>query len=126
MMIMDLVFVFVVFVEGRGIGIYVLGEFIDGDGICLVCYSIDFGVNDFIYGDLNNSGISVLYGVGFIWCIMLWEMIVNLVDVYGYDSDVVNGNGGNNIVMYLVMQGLKLQFCFLIFVEQCDVILVVD
>ena len=126
MMTMDPASVPAVFAEGRGIGTYVLGEPTDGDGIRPARYSTDFGVNDFTYGDLNNSGISAPHGVGFIWCTMLWEMTANLVDAYGYDSDVVNGNGGNNIAMHLVMQGLKLQPCSPTFVEQRDAILAAD
>lgn len=115
-----------VFADGRGIGTYVLGEPTNGDGIRPARYSTDFAVNDYTYGDLNNSEISAPHGVGFIWCTMLWEMTDKLVDAYGYDTDVVNGNGGNNIAMQLVMTGLTLQPCSPTFVEQRDAILAAD
>jgi hypothetical protein len=115
-----------VFAEGRGIGSYVFGEAPDGDGIRPARYSTDFSINDYTYGDLNNSEISAPHGVGFIWATMLWEMTAKLVDAYGYDTDIVNGNGGNNIAIQLVMTGLKLQPCSPTFVEQRDAILAAD
>lgn len=115
-----------VFAQGRGIGSYVFGEDTNGDGIRPARYSTDFAINDYTYGDLNNSEISAPHGVGFIWATMLWEMTAKLVDAYGYDTDVVNGNGGNNLAIQLVVTGLKLQPCSPTFVEQRDAILAAD
>lgn len=115
-----------IFASGRGIGTYVVGEGTGGNGIRPAKYSTDFSVNDYTYGDLNNSEISAPHGVGFIWATMLWEMTAKLVDAYGYDADVVNGNGGNNLSIQLVMTGLKLQPCSPTFVEQRDAILAAD
>jgi uncharacterized repeat protein (TIGR01451 family) len=115
-----------VFAEGQGMGTYVIGEGVDGLGIRPAKYSIDFGVNDYTYGDLNNSEISAPHGVGFIWATMLWEMTAKFVDLYGFDADIVHGTGGNNIAMQLVIDGLKLQPCSPTFTEMRDAILAAD
>ena len=40
---------------------------------------------------------------------MLWDLTWAYVEKYGFDDDFLNGNGGNNRVMQLVTDGLKLQ-----------------
>lgn len=107
-----------------GIGIYVVNEFINGGGIRIYFYICNMNVNFYIYLDIN--GEFVLYGVGLVWCVMIWDMYWNLVDEYGFDDNFYIGIGGNNIVMQLVIDGLKLQFCGFIFLDVCDVILEVD
>jgi hypothetical protein len=57
---------------------------------------------------------------------MLWEMTWDLIDEYGFDEDVVHGNGGNNLAMQLVVDGLKLQPCNPGFVDARDAILRAD
>jgi uncharacterized repeat protein (TIGR01451 family) len=114
------------FNAGRGIGTYVLNEPTSGNGIRPARYSIDFNVNDYTYADINNAEISAPHGVGFIWCTMLWEMTNLLVDQYGFDNDLTHGNGGNNIALQLVVDGLKLQPCSPTFVEMRDAILAAD
>lgn len=126
MMTMDPATVPGIFASGRGIGTYVLAESPNGLGIREAPYSTDFAINDYTYGDITNSEISVPHGVGFIWSTMLWEMTAKLVEAYGYDADVVGGSGGNNMAIRLVMEGLKLQPCSPTFVEQRDAILAAD
>ncbi|RMG87670.1 MAG: T9SS C-terminal target domain-containing protein [Bacteroidetes bacterium] len=111
---------------GRGIGTYVLAEPTTGLGIRPKRYTTNMLENGYTYGDINNSEISVPHGVGFIWCTMLWEMTSKFIDLYGFDPDVVNGTGGNNIAMQLVVDALKLQPCSPTFVEMRDAILAAD
>lgn len=66
------------------------------------------------------------HGVGFIWATMLWEMTWNLIDEYGFDPDLYNGSGGNNLALQLVIDGLKLQPCSPGFIDACDAILAAD
>lgn len=49
-----------------------------------------------------------------------------MVEVYDFDEDMINGIGGNNMVIQLVMDGMKLQVCSLGFLDGCDVIFMVD
>ena len=64
--------------------------------------------------------------VGSVWAEMLWEMYWLLVDEYGYDADLYNGTGGNNLALQLVIDGLKLQQCSPGFVNGRDAILQAD
>jgi hypothetical protein len=59
---------------------------------------------------------------------MLWEMYWNLVDRYGYNSNIygASNTGGNNLAMQLVMDGLKLQPCLPGFVDGRNAILTAD
>jgi extracellular elastinolytic metalloproteinase len=79
---------------------------VTGGGIRPAPYSTDLAVNNFTYAATNNTNaISQPHGIGFVWCTMLWDLTWALVDQYGYDSDIFNGTGGNNMAMHLVMNG---------------------
>jgi len=95
------------------------------NGIREAPYSTDFGVNDYTYADVNGN-VSVPHGVGFVWATMLWEMTWDLIDQYGFDADIYNGTGGNNIALQLVMDGMKLQACNPGFIDGRDAILQAD
>ena len=110
----------------RGIGTYATGEPIDGGGIRPAPYSTDFAINDFTYTNTNDNNVSQPHGIGFVWATMLWDLNWALIDEYGWDPDVYNGTGGNNIAMQLVMDGLKLQACSPGFVDGRDAILEAD
>ncbi len=109
---------------GRGIGTYVQGQTPTGSGIRPFPYSTDMGINPHTYSDI--SSVSIPHGVGSVWCAMLWEMTWLLIDEYGFDAELYDGTGGNNMAMELVMQGLKLQPCSPGFVDGRDAILAAD
>ncbi len=111
---------------GRGIGTYVLGQPTTGLGIRPAPYSTSFAVNDFTYVDTRNPSYQYVHDIGFIWCTMLWEMTWDLIDQYGFDPDLYNGTGGNNMAMQLVIDGLKLTACSPGFVDGRDAILQAD
>ncbi|MBK8339036.1 MAG: M36 family metallopeptidase [Flavobacteriales bacterium] len=111
--------------DARGIGTYVLGQPVSGLGIRPSPYSTNFGVNAYTYAS-TNSGLSQPHGIGFVWCTMLWELTWDLIAQYGFDADIYNGTGGNNIAMQLVMDGLKLTACNPGFVDGRDAILLAD
>ena len=110
--------------EPHGIGTYVSAEQNDGRGIRSYPYSRDMNINPMTYDYVITE--SVPHGVGSVWTSMLWDLYWNFVDVYGYDEDIYNGVGGNNMVMQLVIDGLKLQPCDAIFTDLRDGILVAD
>lgn len=110
----------------RGIGTYLLGQPTTGPGIRPAPYSTNFGVNNFTYAATNSGSISQPHGIGFIWCTMLWEMTWDLIAVHGFDPDIYNGTGGNNIAMQLVLDGLKLTACNPGFVDGRNAILLAD
>lgn len=110
--------------QPRGIGTYVTAQPTNGDGIRTYPYSRDMEVNPHTYANIN--GESVPHGVGSVWCVMIWDLYWNLVEEYGYDEDLYFGQGGNNIAMQLVLDGLKLQPCNPTFIEARDAILQAD
>ena len=97
--------------QRRGIGTYVLGQTNDGAGIRPAPYSTDMAENPYTYGDLPNDEITIPHGVGFVWSTFIWDMYWALIDKHGFDPDIYNGTGGNNIAMRLVMDGIKIQNC---------------
>lgn len=108
----------------RGIAGYVQGEGVGGRGIRTKMYSPDFGINNFTYNSIKSQVAP--HGVGSVWATMLWDLTWDLIDEYGFDADIKNGTGGNNIAMQLVMDGLKLQACSPGFVDGRDAILEAD
>jgi len=110
--------------EGRGIGTYAINQATTGGGIRTHRYSRNMTVNPHTYSDINQE--SIPHGVGSVWCAMIWDLYWNLIDVYGYDDDMYNGTGGNNIAMQLVIDGLKLQACNPTFIDGRDAILAAD
>ncbi|MGB1216697.1 MAG: M36 family metallopeptidase, partial [Saprospiraceae bacterium] len=108
----------------RGIGTYATSEPTTGNGIRAYPYSYDMAVNPFTYADI--AGQAVPHGVGSVFCTMIWDLYWDLIDAYGFDSDIYGGSGGNNIAMQLVIDGLKLQPCSPGFVDMRDAILAAD
>lgn len=93
-------------------------------GIRPYYYTTNMAVNPHTYDDIKVE--SVPHGVGSVWCAMLWDLTWAYIDKYGFDPDVYNGNGGNNKVMQLVLDGLKLQPCGSGFVDSRDALLAAD
>ncbi|MFK8010290.1 MAG: M36 family metallopeptidase [Saprospiraceae bacterium] len=110
--------------QGRGIGTYVNDEETNGLGIREFQYSRDMLLNPHVYTNINTG--SVPHGVGSVWAVMIWDLYWNMIDVYGFDDDIYNGSGGNNITIQLVMDGLKLQTCSPTFLDSRDAILAAD
>ncbi|PKV50387.1 putative secreted protein (Por secretion system target) [Aquimarina sp. MAR_2010_214] len=92
---------------GRGMGTYVYGQPVDGAGIRPTRYSTDKSINNSDYATITNSNISVPHGVGYVFATILWDMTWALIDQEGFDADIYNGTGGNNIAIKLVVEGLK-------------------
>jgi extracellular elastinolytic metalloproteinase len=110
--------------EGRGIGTYALDEPVNGNGIRPFPYSRDMAIDPHTYGDV--PGVAVPHGVGSVWCVMIWDLYWDMVDEYGFDNDLYNGTGGNNMTMQLVLDGLKLQPCDPNFIDSRNAILAAD
>lgn len=110
--------------QGRGVGTYVTNQPTGGIGIRPRRYSTSFGVNNLTHDDVTDAAnISQPHGIGTVWATMLWDMTWALIDEYGFDADLYNGDGGNNLALQLVMDGLKLQPCNPGFVSGRDAIL---
>ena len=112
--------------NGRGYGTFAVSQPITGNGIRPTPYSTDTNVNPFTYDITNNTNLSLPHGMGYVWAQMLWDMTWDLIDEYGFDPNLYNGTGGNNIAMQLVTDGLKLQSCSPGFIDGRDAILMAD
>ncbi len=106
----------------RGLAAYASGN---PNGIREAPYSTDFAINDYTYFD-TNFNTTQPHGIGFVWATMLWEMTWDLIAENGFDPDIYNGTGGNNMALQLVMDGMKLQACSPGFVDGRDAILEAD
>ena len=110
--------------ERRGVGTYLSSQPTDGVGIRNFPYSTDMTINPVTFGMTNT--FAVPHGVGSIWASMLWDLTWAYVAKYGYNSNIYSGNGGNNKVLQIVVDALKLQPCFPSFVDGRDAILAAD
>jgi len=112
--------------DARGIGTFAVSQPTTGPGIRPRRYSPDFTINELTYAATNNTGISQPHGIGSVWATVLWDLTWAYIDKYGFDSDLINGDGGNNKVMDLVIEGLKMQPCSPGFVDGRDALLAAD
>jgi PKD repeat protein len=110
--------------DARGIGTYAVSEPVTGSGIRRYPYSTDMSVNPQTYADLAVS--QEVHDIGEIWCVTLWDLTWALIAQSGFDPDWINGTGGNNIALRLVMEGMKLQPCGPGFLDGRDAILAAD
>lgn len=110
--------------ERRGIGTFVINQPTDDVGIRSYPYSTDMNINPLTF--INTNTLARPHGVGSVWATMLWDLAWAYVDKYGFDPDVYNGNGGNNKVLQLVIDGLKLQPCEPSFVDGRDALIAAD
>ncbi|MCF8426032.1 MAG: M36 family metallopeptidase [Bacteroidia bacterium] len=108
----------------RGIGTWVIDEDSTGLGIRDYRYSRNMTINPMTYNRIKT--LSVPHGVGSVFCTMLYDIYWDMIDLYGFDPDWYNGNGGNNKTMQLVIDGLKLQKCNPGFVDMRNAIILAD
>ncbi|MFT4750077.1 MAG: putative repeat protein (TIGR01451 family) [Neolewinella sp.] len=111
--------------EARGIGNYATRRGVNGAGIRNLPYSTDFTVNNHTFDDVIISGTAP-HPLGEVWATMLWDLWWAMTDEYGYDEDLINGTGGNNQAVQLVIEGMKLTSCRPGFVDGRDGILAAD
>jgi uncharacterized repeat protein (TIGR01451 family) len=108
----------------KGVGNYPNGSQTFGAGIRRRPYSPLDQFNEFTYYDIINT--SGPHPLGEVWASMLWDLYWAFSDQYGWDPDLFNGQGGNNMAIQLVMDGLKLQACEPGFIDGRDAILKAD
>lgn len=102
--------------DTRGIGTFAMNQATNGPGIRQYKYATDMAINPHTFASTNSmwytdaSGIDQIdvHSVGSVWCVMLWDLAWNYIDKYGYDSNIYNGTGGNNKVMRLIIDAMKL------------------
>ena len=114
-------------VTNRPYGPYPRGLDPNGPGLRNAPLNTDFTRNNYTY-QRTRSGLSVPHGVGFVWSTILWEVAWEMIDAYGFDPDLYNaaGTAGNQMMIQLMVEGLKLQPCSPGFVDGRDAILAAD
>ena len=110
--------------SNRGIGTFVNNQDTAALGIRPFKYSRDMKVNPVTYNGIKTQAIP--HGIGFVFCSMLYDIYLDMIDAYGFDKDIYNGKGGNNKALQLVMMGLKLQPCSPGFVDARNAIIAAD
>lgn len=110
--------------DSRGMGTFVLQELPTGAGIRSHPYDTNLADNPLTFADIATQ--SRPHGVGEVWAMTLWELHWLLVGAYGFDPDLISGTGGNNHLLQLVIDALKLQPCEPTFLEGRDAILLAD
>ncbi|MCC5916846.1 MAG: M36 family metallopeptidase [Cryomorphaceae bacterium] len=111
-------------VDRRGIGTFLINQPTTGQGIRVQPYSTNFSQNSLTYNNIRT--LSIPHGVGTVWSAMIWDMYWALVDKHGFNPNMYESSGGNNIAMQLVIDGLKYQPCGPGFVDSRDAILKAD
>ena len=101
--------------EPRGMGTYVLGQPESGSGIRSQPYSTDMAINTLTLSAIETAPPP--HGIGEVWATALWEVFWQLTSAHGFDADIYEGTGGNNLAMQLVIDALKLQPCNPTFIE---------
>lgn len=111
--------------EARGIGNYALQNAIDGRGIRNFPYSTDIAINPQTFDDIITSGTAP-HPLGEIWNATLWDLYWALSNEIGFDADLIDGTGGNNLAVQLVLEGMKRTKCRPGLVDGRDGILAAD
>ncbi len=94
--------------DAKGVGTYAINEPVTGAGIRQYPYSTDMSINPHTLNDSNDTEV---HNLGETWAVTLWDLTWAYIGKYGYDPDIYNGTGGNNKVMRLVLDALKLETC---------------
>jgi extracellular elastinolytic metalloproteinase len=96
------------------IGTYAINEPNTGAGIREFPYTTDIAINPRTLNSSNNpdnTNSGYRYTIGETWATVMWDLTWAYINKYGYDPDIYNGTGGNNKVMRLALDALKLHAC---------------
>ena len=118
----------------RSIGTFVSMQPTDGAGIRDYPYSTDTALNPMTYNYTNKyqytdkDGVeqTQIHGTGAVWATVLWDLTWAYIKKYGYDDNKYTGRGGNNKLMRIVLDGIKLMPCSPTFVTARDAIIAAD
>lgn len=112
----------------RSIGTYVIAESADGQGIRPSYYTTNMNCtsnycNDYTYADLTD--LAYPHGIGFLWCTMLWDMTIALMNKHGFESNIstTSSTAGNIRAMKIVMNALKMTSCNPTFIDMRDAVM---
>lgn len=122
----------------KPLGNYVINQSNTGGGIRNYPYSTDMSINPLTFDDTNgktfiytdDAGIETElvepHNTGEVWAAMLWDLTWAYIGKYGLNTNIYTGTGGNNKVMRLVLDAMKLQPCNPSYIEARDAIIDAD
>jgi hypothetical protein len=123
----------------KGIGTYAINEATTGGGIRNFPYSTNMTINPLTFADTNGktymdtdpitlvkTELVSVHDVGEIWAATLWDLTWAYIGKYGFSSNIYSGDGGNNKVMRLVLDAMKLQPCNPSFIQARNAIISAD
>ncbi len=110
--------------ESRSVGAYSTAGPTGARGFRTQFYSTDPSINTLTYDNVITAAIP--HGLGEVWAATLWDMYWAMVDRYGYDEDLIHGEGGNNRAVRLVIEAMKFTPCSPGLLDGRDALLVAD
>ena len=110
--------------DRRTVGNFSLRQSANGPGLRSHPYSRDLSINPLSFADIST--LPQPHGIGEVWAATLWDLYWGFVGEYGFDPNFYSGSGGNNRLLQLVIDALKLQTCDPTFVQARDAILTAD
>lgn len=123
----------------KGIATYAVNEKTTGGGIRNFPYSTNMTINPLTFADTNGktymytdpdtsveTEVVSVHDVGEVWAAALWDLTWAYIGKYGFSSNIYSGTGGNNKVMRLVLDAMKLQRCNPSFIEARNAIISAD
>ncbi|SPE76584.1 Aminopeptidase YwaD precursor [Flavobacterium columnare] len=121
--------------DKKSTGTFTNNQPTNGKGIRKYPYTTDMNSNPYTYAHLNKmwyldpadatEKINV-HAIGTVWATILWDLTWAYINKYGYDPNIYNGKGGNNKVMKIVLDGIKIDGCSPSFITGRDAILAAD
>ena len=112
----------------RPMGVYAVGQPLNGTGIRAYPYTLNMTVNPHTYADVATSG-GEEHAMGEVWASALWDMAWLIIQQEGtITPDIYNasGTGGNIMALKLVMEGMRIQTCRPGFLDGRNAILAAD
>ena len=119
-------------VNGKPMATFALNDVNDGFGLRSYKYSTDMTINPLTYVKSNSpipddpNSTSYRYVSGDFWATCLYDLTWAYIAKYGYDDNKYTGDAGNNKIMKLVIDGLKLQPCSPTVIDARDALFAAD
>lgn len=116
----------------QAIATFAVNQPVNGVGLREFPYSTDLNINPRLYGATNTpiptaaTDTGYRYVMGEFWASVLWDLNWAYIQKYGFNDNIYSGTGGNNKVMRLVLDGLKLQPCSPTMVSGRDALFAAD
>jgi len=106
--------------------LFPMAPYVYEGGIRYYPYTTNMTVNPQTYGFINGPDYGGVHAIGSVWATTILDVYWALVEKHGFDPNLFNGTGGNQIWFRNILDGLKLQPCRPTFIDARDAILLSD